>query len=358
MKKTFSCILVTAIKVWSILFITISFANAQSSQKSFLSSQKFSAIGISFQTQDFGFFEGNSSDTCNCFEGRPIFKRGNVSALASYYKNVNKRVAYSIAAGLGYGRISKKQVPSTQSNEIWLNSLKADLYYVLGNPNMPLQPYLYSGIHLNRNAGLNFASLPIGIGMRYIPKTAPFLLNIQVAYGKGLTNELRNSIITSVGFHVNLARKTVIEKKVCDTITVHDTIVKEIKKETIVDQYKKPFFDLTTEFQKLQDRLKICDCNFTGLSAIRFKSVAITAIQVDSLLGFVAQKLIENPVCNLRVIGFGYKSKKEIGDSKKHAQWVVNYLVNKFGISETRLEIVYGQKGDQSLVQFEGVTQK
>jgi hypothetical protein len=357
MKKILYYILIATFKVCSLLCLTIFVANAQANQKSFLSSQKFSAIGVSFQTQDFGFFEGNSSDTCNCFEGRPIFKRGNVSALASYYKNVNKRFAYSIAAGLGYGRVSKKNIPSTQSNEIWLNSFKGDLFYVLGNPNMLLQPYLYSGVHLNRNAGVNYASLPLGAGLRYIPKTAPFLLNFQIAYGKGLTGELRNNIITTIGFHVNLGRKTVIEKKICDTITIHDTIVKEIKKETFIDQYKKPFFDLTTEYQKLQDRLKICDCNFIGLPTIRFKSVAVTAVQVDSLLSFVSQKLNDNPLCKLKVIGFGDKSKKEISESKKNAQWVINYLINKLGISETRLQIVYGQKGDPALVQFEGVSQ-
>lgn len=339
-----------------IIFLFMSFdLHAQVNQKTFLSSQKFSAIGVSFQTQDFGFFEGTSSDTCNCFEGRPIFQRGNVSALASYYKNVNKRFAYSIAAGLGYGRISKKLLPSTQSSEIWLNALKVDLYYNLGNPALPFQPYLYSGLHLNRNAGLNYASLPLGIGMRYIPKTAPFILNLQVAYGKGLTNELRNSIITSIGFHVNLARKTVIEKKICDTITLHDTIVKEVKQEVFIDQYKKPFIELTTEYQKLQDRLKICDCNFIGLPTIRFKSPKVTAIQIDSLIALVALKLQENPLCKLRIIGFGNSSKKEVNESQKHAQWIFNYLINKLGISETRLQIVYGQKGDPMLVQFEGV---
>jgi len=358
MRKAISLIFNRVLILFVLSLLMNSFAKAQVTKKSFLSSQKFSAVGVSLQTQDFGFFEGNSSDTCNCFEGRPIFQRGNVSALASYYKNVNKRFAYSLAVGLGYGRISTKQVPSTLSKEIWLNSLRADLYYVLGNPNMPLQPYFYSGIHLNRNAGLSYSSLPLGVGMRYIPKIAPFILNVQVAYGKGLANGLRNSIITSIGFHVNLARKTVTEKKICDTLTIHDTIIKETVKETFIDQYKKPFLDLTTEYEKLQDRFKICDCNFTGLPAIRFKSVAVTAIQADSLLSFVAQKLIENPVCKLRVIGFGDRSKKEIGDSKKNSQWVANYLVNKFGISETRLEIVYGQKGDQTLVQFEGIAQK
>lgn len=358
MRKAKSLIYNKFLILFALLLFINSFVKAQVNSKSFLSTQKFSAVGVSFQTQDFGFFEGNSSDTCNCFEGRPIFQRGNVSLLASYYKNVNKRLAYSLAVGLGYGRISTKQVPSTQSKEIWLNSIKADLYYVLGNPNMPLQPYFYSGIHLNRNAGLNYSSLPLGVGMRYIPKTAPFLLNVQVAYGKGLSNRLRNSIITSIGFHVNLARKSVTEKKICDTITVHDTIVKETVKETFTDHYKKPFLDLTTDYEKLLDRLKICDCSFTGLPAIRFKSVAVTAIKADSLLSFVAQKLIENPICKLRVIGFGDRSKREIGDSKKNAQWVANYLVNKFGISETRLEIVYGQKGDQTIVQFEGVAQK
>lgn len=327
---------------------------AQPNQKSFLSSQKFSGIGIAFQTQDFGFFEGTSSDTCNCFEGRPIFQRGNVSALASYYKNVNKRFAYSIAVGLGYGRISKKLIPSTQANEIWLNAIKADLYYVLGKPAMPLQPYLYSGLHLNKNAGLNYASIPLGIGMRYLPKTAPFIVTLQVAYGKGLTNGLRNSIITSLGFHVNLSKKTVIEKKICDTITLHDTIVKEVKKETFIDQYKKPYFDLTTEFQKLQEQLKICDCNFVGLPTIRFTSTNVTAINVDSLMIGVAQKLIEHPFCKIKIVGYGGESKKAIKESKAHAQWVANYLINKLGISETRIQIVFGIKGDSSLVTVEG----
>lgn len=328
---------------------------AQTNQKSFLSSQKFSAIGIAFQTQDFGFFEGTSSDTCNCFEGRPIFQRGNVSALASYYKNVNKRFAYSVALGLGYGRISKKFIPSTQSNEIWLNTMKADLYYVLGKPAMPLQPYIYSGLHVNRNAALNYASIPLGIGMRYLPKTAPFIVTLQVAYGKGVTNELRNSIITSLGFHVNLSKKTVIEKKICDTITLHDTIVKEVKKETFIDQYKKPYFDLTTQFQKLQEQLKICDCNFIGLPAIRFKAVGISAIQVDSIMSEVAQKLIEHPSCKIKVIGYCDATKKTIAESKLHAQWVANYLINRLGISETRIQIFSGIKGDASLVQLEGV---
>jgi hypothetical protein len=353
-KSTCNRLLFIGNAVIIILFMSFDL-HAQVNQKTFLSSQKFSAIGVSFQTQDFGFFEGTSSDTCNCFEGRPIFQRGNVSALASYYKNVNKRVAYSIAAGLGYGRISKKLLPSTQSSEIWLNALKVDLYYNLGNPALPLQPYLYSGLHLNRNAGINYASLPLGIGMRYIPKTAPFILNLQVAYGKGLTNQLRNSIITSIGFHVNLARKTVTEKKICDTITLHDTIVKEVKQELFIDQYKKPFIELTTEYQKLQDRLKICDCNFIGLPTIRFKSPKVTAIQIDSLIALVALKLQENPLCKLRIIGFGNSSKKEVNESQKHAQWIFNYLINKLGISETRLQIVYGLKGDPTLVQFEGV---
>jgi len=357
MRKAISLIFNRVLILCILSLLMNSFAKAQVNKKSFLSSQKFSAVGVSFQTQDFGFFEGNSSDTCNCFEGRPIFQRGNVSTLASYYKNVNKRFAYSLAVGLGYGRISTKQIPSTQSKEIWLNSLRADLYYVLGNTNMPLQPYFYSGIHLNRNAGHSYSSLPLGVGMRYIPKTAPFILNVQVAYGKGLANGLRNSIFTSIGFHVNLARKTVTEKKICDTLTIHDTIVKETVKETFIDQYKKPFLDLTTEYEKLQDRLKICDCNFPGLPTIRFKSANITAIQVDSTLAFVVKKLQENPVCKLKIVGFGDRSKKEITESKKHAELIASYLVNKFGISEGRLQIVHGQKGDPALVQFEGFSQ-
>jgi hypothetical protein len=65
--------------------------------------------------------------------------------------------------------------------------------------------------------------------------------------------------------------------------------------------------------------------------------------------------LQENPLCKLRIIGFGNSSKKEVNESQKHAQWIFNYLINKLGISETRLQIVYGLKGDPTLVQFEGV---
>ena len=47
--------------------------------------------------------------------------------------------------------------------------------------------------------------------------------------------------------------------------------------------------------------------------------------------------------------------KKAIKESKVHAQWVANYLINKLGISETRIQIVFGIKGDGSLVTLEGV---
>ncbi len=57
----------------------------------------------------------------------------------------------------------------------------------------------------------------------------------------------------------------------------------------------------------------------------------------------------------LKIIGFGGDSKKAIKESKVHAQWVANYLINKLGISETRIQIVFGIKGDGSLVTLEGV---
>ena len=132
-------------------------------------------------------------------------------------------------------------------------------------------------------------------------------------------------------------------------------LIKEVKKETFIDQYKKPYFDLTTQFQKLEEQLKICDCNFIGLPAIRFKAVGISAIQVDSIMSGVAQKLIEHPSCKIKVVGYCDATKKTIAESKLNAQWVANYLINRLGISETRIQIFSGIKGDASLVQLEGV---
>ena len=47
----------------------------------------------------------------------------------------------------------------------------------------------------------------------------------------------------------------------------------------------------------------------------------------------------------MNVVGFGGKLHKEIGEGKKNAQLIINYLINKPWISEMKVQIVCGQIG-------------
>lgn len=162
---------------------------------------KWSAVGLRFQGQDFYISEAPVEDTCNCLP-QSLQSRGNSGFLISFYRNTGSRLAYSLDLGFSTGRVGTKPVPTIKALKDNFTSFRGDLYYHFGPDNQPVSPYLHAGLHAQ--LGNFYASLPTGLGMRFLSKSKPLMLTAEVNYGWGLTNQLRNSLIFAVGMYVRL----------------------------------------------------------------------------------------------------------------------------------------------------------
>lgn len=184
-----------------VIFFTQSL-HAQNRDSLWLKTGRWSAWGARFQTQTFGISE-NNLDTCNC-EGdkRSLTQRGNAGLLVSYYTSVNTRLAYSVDFGFSYGRVSTTRRSTLVASSKLFTSLRGDVYYHVGKERQMITPYLHTGLHAQ--IGSLYASLPLGAGMRWVMKKSPVFINTQLDYGLGLTSNLRNNLMTSLGMYVNL----------------------------------------------------------------------------------------------------------------------------------------------------------
>lgn len=184
---------------------------------------KWSAWGVRYQTQTYGISE-NKLDTCNCSgPDRKLSERGNIGLLISYYRSVNPRFAYSADLGFSYGRVGTSEVSTLTYKSKLFTSIRGDLYYHLGKERQLISPYLHTGLHAQ--IGSTFASLPLGTGMRWMMKKSPVFITSQIDYGIGLTSNLRNNLIASLGIYINLGadkkvpvrrRISVYEQPACD----------------------------------------------------------------------------------------------------------------------------------------------
>lgn len=185
----------------ALLFFTLS-VQAQKRDSLWLKTGRWSAWGVRFQTQTFGVSE-NNLDTCNCdTDNRSITQRGNAGMLVSYYRSVSTRLAYSVDLGVSYGRVSTTKRSTLVSSSELFTSLRGDLYYHVGKERQMISPYVHTGIHAQ--IGSLYASLPLGAGMRWMMKNSPIFITTQLDYGLGLTSNLRNNLITSLGVYINL----------------------------------------------------------------------------------------------------------------------------------------------------------
>lgn len=191
---------------------------------------KWSAWGVRYQTQTFGVSE-SKLDTCNCESGdRKLSQRGNVGLVVSYYKSVNPRFAYSVDLGASYGRVGTADKPTLLAKEKLFTSIRGDLYYHVGKERQAISPYVHTGLHAQ--IGSMYASLPLGAGMRWMMKKSPVFITTQIDYGLGLTSQLRNNLITSLGIYINLGadKKQSVKRGIpaetipCDTDTDMDGI--------------------------------------------------------------------------------------------------------------------------------------
>ncbi|MDR3712888.1 MAG: OmpA family protein [Puia sp.] len=100
------------------------------------------------------------------------------------------------------------------------------------------------------------------------------------------------------------------------------------------------------------------NCNIGDLPSISFKGRSVT-LSKDSkaLLASTAEKMRNNPNCKVAVIGYGESSKAAQQLSWDRVNSVINYLVEKEGISSDRFIFRYGQSGgDENTVDLKNGT--
>lgn len=87
-------------------------------------------------------------------------------------------------------------------------------------------------------------------------------------------------------------------------------------------------------------------CNIGDLPSITFKGRSVTlSNDAKALLASTAEKMKNNPNCKVAVIGYGESSKAAQQLSWDRVNSVINYLVEKEGISSDRFIFRYGQTG-------------
>ncbi len=87
-------------------------------------------------------------------------------------------------------------------------------------------------------------------------------------------------------------------------------------------------------------------CNIGDLPSITFKGRSVTLSKDNqALLASAARQLRNNPNCKIAVIGYGESSKAAQQLSWDRVNAVINYLVEKEGVSSDRFIFRYGQSG-------------
>jgi outer membrane protein OmpA-like peptidoglycan-associated protein len=116
--------------------------------------------------------------------------------------------------------------------------------------------------------------------------------------------------------------------------------------------------------KELRDKLDSFDirkkgqCDIGDLPSITFSGRSVNlSNDAKALLASVAQKMRSNPTCKVAVIGYGESSKTAQQLSWDRVNAVINYLVEKEGISSDRFIFRYGQgEGAENTVDLKDAT--
>ena len=100
------------------------------------------------------------------------------------------------------------------------------------------------------------------------------------------------------------------------------------------------------------------ECSIGNLLSLPFRGNARLTKEAQQLLADAAVTIKANPACKIKVIGYGSASKSSQQLSWERVNAVVKYLVEKQGISESRLLFVYAQDGDAAMVDLQGTTEE
>ncbi len=100
-------------------------------------------------------------------------------------------------------------------------------------------------------------------------------------------------------------------------------------------------------------------CAIASLPSVQFKNSARLTKDAETVLASAAAQMKANPDCKVKVIGYvgGTASKAAQQLSYDRVSAVIKYLVEKQGISESRLIFVYGESGDANTVDLQGTTE-
>lgn len=96
------------------------------------------------------------------------------------------------------------------------------------------------------------------------------------------------------------------------------------------------------------------ECTVGNLPSVQFKGNAKLSKDAQKVLAAAADKIKANPTCKVKVIGYGTSSKSAQQLSWERVNAVIKYLVEKQGISESRLLFFYAQDGDANTVDLQG----
>ena len=344
---------------------------------------KWDAFGIRVQGQDFYVSESPIEDTCNCLP-QSLQSRGNLGVLISYYRNTGSRLAYSLDLGISKGKVGTIPAPTIKAKKETFTSFRGDLYYHIGPDKQPVSPYLHTGLHMQLSSF--YASLPMGVGMRFISKKMPLMMTAEVNYGWGLTNQLRNNLIFALGVYWRLNNK-----KTKPIVTT--PIIPGVSADACLDSDFDGVPDGSDKCPRLAGSplnagCPVCDTDGHGVTDDKDKcptipgpiqligcpapdtvyitkeipvpAVAPTVIAPEvrfapatnvldtpntSVLAEAAQVIRNNPAGRYVVYGYSGPSKIEKQRSAEQVTSVVNYLVEKEGISPERITVRSGLQG-------------
>lgn len=100
-------------------------------------------------------------------------------------------------------------------------------------------------------------------------------------------------------------------------------------------------------------------CSLGSLPSVQFKGgSASLSTTAKSLLNNVAQQMMANPNCKVKLVGYGASDKKAQQLSWDHVNAIKTYLTEQQGISETRVIFTYGMDGNGTNVDLVPTTEE
>jgi outer membrane protein OmpA-like peptidoglycan-associated protein len=110
--------------------------------------------------------------------------------------------------------------------------------------------------------------------------------------------------------------------------------------------------------KELRDRPQVvtpppATCAINSLPSVTFKKGARLDATAKATLDGAAAQLASNPVCKVKLVGYGASNKRDQQLSWDRVNAVKTYLVQKAGISEGRIIFTYGQDGNANTVDLQ-----